>query len=126
MKELSILLADDNELFRKQATSFLEKLEVVSDVISAANGHETVRIAAESDPDLILLDLSMPVRTGFEVLPELVRRFPRAPVIVVSSLIGDPYGDEVKRLGATAVVPKERFVTDIPPLLKRMAEAAAG
>jgi len=124
VKELSILLADDNRFFRDQATAFLEKLSFVGSVSNADNGHETVRKAGDACPDVILLDLSMPVKTGFEVLPELIRMLPDTPIIVVSSLIGDPYGDEVKRLGAAAVVPKERFVTDIPALLEKIAEAA--
>lgn len=124
VKELSILLADDNEFFRQQAMSFLARLAYVGDVSSADNGQETVRLAEQATPDVILLDLSMPVKTGFEVLPELVRMLPETPIIVVSSLIGDPYGEEVKRLGAMAVVPKERFVTDIPPLLEKIAESA--
>lgn len=123
VKELSILLADDNEFFREQATSFLDRLAYVGEVTSADNGQETVRLAGNVSPDVILLDLSMPVKTGFEILPELVRLLPNTPVIVVSSLIGDPYGDEVKRLGAVAVVPKERFVTDIPPLLEEIMES---
>lgn len=121
VKELSILLADDNEFFRDQAISFLKKFAFVGDVTKAANGQETVRIAADVKPDVVLLDLSMPVKTGFEVLPELVRLLPDTPIVVVSSLIGDPYGDEVKRLGATAVIPKERFISDIPPLLESIA-----
>ena len=123
VKELSILLADDNSIFSDQATAFLKRLSFVDTVINADNGQEAVRKATDARPDVILLDLSMPVKTGFEVLPELIRLLPDTPVVVVSSLIGDPYGDEVKRLGAAAVVPKERFVTDIPSLLEEIAAA---
>jgi CheY-like chemotaxis protein len=122
VKELSILLADDNEFFREQATTFLDGLSYVGTIWSAENGHQAVVDAIEFEPDVVLLDLSMPIKTGFEILPELVEHIPETIVIVISSLIGDPYGDEVKRLGAAAVVPKERFIADVPELLERIAD----
>src|SRR5216684_7448480 len=81
----SVLIADDNE-FSRQALCHLfasqEDFDVCGD---AENGREAVEIAQVLHPDLILLDLSMPVMNGLEATRVLKRMMPEVPVIMYSA-----------------------------------------
>ena len=81
-----ILLAEDDRLLRKAAEATLKRQGYR--VVLAVDGEEALQMAAKEHPDLILLDLIMPKRQGFEVLRELKRSPETAqiPVIVLSNL----------------------------------------
>jgi len=119
-QRLSILIADDSIYFRQQAVRFLRERLEDSVIAEAADGKQVLALVEQALPDIVLLDLSMPGLTGFDVLPRL-RDMPSGPaVIVVSGLSEDSYRQEVQRLGAMAVVPKKRFVDDIIGTIERV------
>ncbi|MFW5798719.1 MAG: response regulator [Planctomycetota bacterium] len=84
MTELNatILVVDDDPVVRENLAAFLEDLDCT--VGQAENGRRAVEILSSQTPDLVLLDLRMPVMTGLEVLAVVSRRYPELPVIVVS------------------------------------------
>lgn len=102
----TILVAEDREASRELARTFLEHSGYA--VLEAANGGEAVRVARENRPDLILLDLQMPVKNGFEVLRELRadERFDGTPIVALtaSAMMGDR--DRVLMEGFTAYLTK--------------------
>ena len=84
----TILLGEDEEFV---ARSYVRKLEVEGfTVVHAHNGEEVLDLVVQHTPDLIILDLMMPLKTGFEVLSELKKhpdaRITKIPVIVASNL----------------------------------------
>ena len=87
----TVLIADDKAAGRELVRTVLEKAGFT--VIEASDGMEAVRIARESDPDLIILDLHMPGLDGFGVIQELRReqRFSKTPVMALtaSAMQGD-------------------------------------
>ena len=75
-----ILLADDHEGIRRRVRSALE--DAGFDVCGeAANGQEAVRQTKELMPDLIVLNLSMPIMNGLEALPQIAKSVPSAKVL---------------------------------------------
>lgn len=80
-----VLVVDDNAVIRLGLTSLLTTLGNVSEVLEAANGHEAVMVAERERPDLVLLDVRMPVCDGLTALPRLV---PMVPVVMLT------YSDE--------------------------------
>lgn len=125
MRKLSIVLADDNSYFREQAIRYLRTQANVGEIWEARDGEEAYSLTTEKTPDAVLLDLSMPGVSGINVLPRLVGLDPPPVVIVVSGLSEESYRDEVERLGASAVVPKSRFLSDIPGVLKKVSDYRA-
>jgi DNA-binding NarL/FixJ family response regulator len=103
----SVLIADDHELIRKalcQLFASQQDFEVCSE---AENGKEAVEMAQFFHPDLILLDLSMPVMNGIEAACELKHLMPMVPIIVFSEY-GDVFGErEARTNGISAVVSKD-------------------
>jgi CheY-like chemotaxis protein len=109
----SVLVADDNSNIQKMVSLALKDEGI--DVVAVGNGEAAVRRLAEAVPDLILADIFMPVRNGYEVC-EYVKRDERFQHIPVILLIGafDPLDDEeVRRVRADGVL-KKPFVPPDP------------
>ena len=112
----SILIADDHDMIRKALCELFDSQADFEVCGEAENGKEAVEMAQVFLPDLILLDLSMPVMNGIEAACELKRLMPMVPIIVFSEY-GDVLSeDEARETGISAVVSKN---AKLPLLLDR-------
>lgn len=68
MRDIRILIVDDEQPARKKIKTFLEKEENIDAIFDATNGVEAVRLIDEKEPDLVFLDIQMPGMNGFEVI----------------------------------------------------------
>lgn len=100
-----VLLCDDSPQIRELVRIVLE-LEGNEVVSEAENGREAVDQAERLQPDVVLLDLSMPVMDGLEALPEIKRVAPEARIIVLSGFDNDRLVSQALALGADHYVPK--------------------
>jgi DNA-binding NarL/FixJ family response regulator len=78
------LIADDNPLIRKMLCEIFETEEDYDVCAEASNGQEAIDLALKHRPELIILDLSMPVMNGLEASRELKRIMPTVPIILFS------------------------------------------
>jgi DNA-binding NarL/FixJ family response regulator len=107
----SILIADDNEFIRQALCHLFTSQEDFDVCGDAENGVEAIEMAQLLHPDLILLDLSMPVMNGVEAACELKRLMPMVPIIVFSEY-GDVFSErEARSTGISAVVSKTEPLT---------------
>ncbi len=81
---IKVLLADDHQLFRQGLRSLLEKEADVEVVGESADGRSAVEQAGELEPDMVIMDVSMPDLNGMEATRQIVRRLPRTKVIALS------------------------------------------
>jgi DNA-binding NarL/FixJ family response regulator len=103
---IGVLICDDSEVMRallRIVVNLRPSLRVVGE---AADGNEAIVEAARVQPDVILLDLAMPRRTGLEALVELQRVAPAAKIIVFSGFSMASVADEVIELGAVRYLSK--------------------
>jgi two-component system, NarL family, response regulator DegU len=85
MEKLKIYVADDHALYRNAIVSFLTKeFTQVSLAKGASNGRELLKMVAEDIPDVVILDLEMPVMDGTKACEQLVHNFPEVKIIIVS------------------------------------------
>jgi len=103
---ISVLICDDNEAMRALLRVVVELRPTLSVAGEAADGHDAIREAAQLQPDVILLDLAMPRRTGLEVLPELRRVAPEASVIIFSGFSTASVAEGAIDLGAIRYLTK--------------------
>jgi two-component system chemotaxis response regulator CheY len=101
-----ILIADDSPLIRQVLRSFLEQSGEWEVCGEAVDGREAIDKAKELNPDLIILDLSMPVMNGFEAARELRRIKPHVPLLMFTSFATPMLAKEAAAAGCTAVVSK--------------------
>jgi NarL family two-component system response regulator LiaR len=104
--EIGVLICDDDAGIRQMLRSVVELRPSLRAVGEAADGNEAVAEAARLQPDVILLDLAMPTRTGIESLPELRRVAPGAQIIVFSGFSMASVAEEAVDLGAVLYLTK--------------------
>ena len=117
----SLLLIDDNALFLHHATRFLNRKAGLLVVTTAQNGPDGVAKARLHQPDLVLLDLSMPGQSGFETIPQLKKVAPHVRIIVLTMLDGEAYRERALRCGADAYVTKATMTHTLLPEIVQLA-----
>ncbi|MDX1612466.1 MAG: response regulator transcription factor [Candidatus Thermoplasmatota archaeon] len=108
MSEVPIrtLIVDDVEAYRFLIRHILERDGRFEVVAEATDGAKGVEAAKRHQPQLVLLDLSMPVMDGLEALPRILQVCSKATVIVLSGFLEDRLGEPAKELGAASYVEK--------------------
>lgn len=82
---MRLLVADDQLLFRTMLEEMLKKDKDIDIIASASNGKEAVDLTKKYKPDMVLLDLQMPVKTGIEALVEIKASLPDTKVIILTT-----------------------------------------
>jgi YesN/AraC family two-component response regulator len=105
LRPTRIVIADDDALLRSTIRRLLERYghQVVGE---AYDGATAIEIAENVKPDLILLDVSMPVMDGFEAARVVKERMPEVRLIFVSGHSDPHHHEEAVRLGASDYIPK--------------------
>ena len=121
-----VVLADDTSEYRLLLRIILEqdgRFEVVGE---AADGSEAVRVAAEERPDVLVLDLAMPVMDGLQAIPGVLAGSPDTAIVVLSGFARGRLDRQALASGATAYVEKgEAFSVIVSTLLGVTAGAGA-
>jgi DNA-binding NarL/FixJ family response regulator len=107
----TILIADDCRYIRKALSELFEAEEDFDVCGDAENGREAVEIAQVLHPDLILLDLSMPVMNGLETARVLKRVMPEVPLIMYSAFSDSFTEKQARSAGVSALVSKSENVS---------------
>jgi len=107
MTPMQILLADDHPLFREALRRLLETDPAIRVIGEAEDGREAIRMAAELRPDILLLDLVMPVKGGIETLRELSTMSLPTRTLLLAAEVGDSDIVEALQFGARGVVMKQ-------------------
>jgi len=122
---IRVLLCDDVQAFRALVRYFLEDEEDIVVVGEAANGNEGIRQARELQPDVILLDLSMPECDGLEAIPVIAERAPHARIVALSGFTAGRMAEPVLARGAMAYLEKGGELSEIVATIRGVyAEAA--
>jgi len=107
----SVLIADDQEIIRKALCYLFDSEDDFEVCGEAENGLEAIEMAQVLLPDLILLDLSMPVMNGIDAACELKRLMPMVPIIVFSEY-SDVFSErETRATGIAALVSKTEHLS---------------
>ena len=123
-RTIRVLVCDDAESMLVALRAVLELAPGMEVVGEARNGEEAVEQARRLEPDVVLLDLTMPGMDGLEALPQLRRAAPRARVVVLSGHEGRPI-EEAVRLGADSSLVKGAEPDAIVAAVAMAADGAA-
>ena len=120
---MRVLLCDDHTLIRAGLRRLVESFDGIEVVAEAASADEAVIRAREQQPHVVLLDLSMPGRNGFEALEELRRIAPDTAVVIMSMHDDALHVREAMQRGASGFVVKEAAPAELEVAIRA---AAAG
>ena len=117
----SILLVDDEAHIRKYVALILKQLGATK-VVEATNGEEAIAVFQQQKPDLVLLDISMPLMNGLETLKKLKAIDPESTVIMLTSMVNRQSIDEALALGAANYIRKDNPKEEIAQAIKETIE----
>jgi DNA-binding NarL/FixJ family response regulator len=112
------LLADDHSVVRQGLRVWLEKSGTVQVVGEAADGREAVALAEELKPDVVLMDIAMPMLNGIEATAQITKRNPETNVIILSMYADEGYILRALGAGAKGYLLKESTESDVLPAVR--------
>jgi DNA-binding NarL/FixJ family response regulator len=123
MRKIGVLLVDDHTVVRQGLRALLSNEEDMEVVGEAENGRQAVQLAKKHEPDVVVMDVAMPLLNGLEATRQIIRNSTRAKVLVLTT-----YGDEdcvaqMMDVGASGYLIKQTAAND---LLKAIREVARG
>jgi len=122
---LTVLIADDHDLFAASLEAFLGTEEAIAVVGRASNGEEAMRLAAETRPDVVLMDISMPAADGFEAARKIREELPETSVLFLTGSNAPTDVAEARASGGAGYVTKDKIASDLVGALKSL-ETVAG
>jgi DNA-binding NarL/FixJ family response regulator len=106
MSEISVLLADDHVLLREGTREMLDREEDLRVVAEASDGEEAVRLAADTQPDVILMDIAMPKLNGIEATKQIKATLPATAILILTAYDDDQYIFALLEAGAAGYLLK--------------------
>jgi DNA-binding NarL/FixJ family response regulator len=120
---IRVFLCDDVKAFRSLMRYVLEEAPDICVVGEAADGRSGVDGVAEHQPDVVLLDLSMPVLDGLEAIPLMLRAAPATRIVGLSGFTADRMAATMLDHGAAAYLEKGTELEDITRTVREVAAA---
>ncbi|HEX4324774.1 MAG TPA: response regulator transcription factor [Gaiellaceae bacterium] len=112
-KPLRVLIADDHRLFAEALEAILTTDERIEVVGQASDGEEAVELAKTLDPDIVLMDVSMPVLDGFEATREIRSGSEDVRVLMLTGSNSRADVDRSRAAGAAGYVTKDRIASEL-------------
>ena len=119
-RKLRVLVADDHPVIRKKVRAVLESYPRFDVCGEATDGGKAIEEALRLKPDVVVLNVSMPVLSGFDAAHEIKVKLPESAIVILSSNADKHFVEEAKRAGARAYVAKTKIGE---ALIKAIADA---
>jgi DNA-binding NarL/FixJ family response regulator len=118
---IRIVIADDTPSLRDSLVRLINRHPDLEVVGQAANGKEALQHVEGAEPDILLLDIEMPVMNGLEVTRRLFETGSKVKILVLSAYDDPQFIDGVRSFGASGYLLKERAMNGLPEAIRRVA-----
>jgi DNA-binding NarL/FixJ family response regulator len=115
---IRVLIVDDEPLFTEMLQALLQVEEGIDVVGTAQHGRQAVELANDLDPDLIIMDVSMPVMDGIDATREIRKQNPTATILILTGGSSITEIDQARIAGAAAYVTKDWIDDDLSPEIR--------
>ena len=122
MKKLRILLADDRIVVRTGLRALLESQPNLEVVGESENGRETVELVASLGPDVVVMDVAMPVLNGIEATKTIVTQRPATAVVILSMHADESYVMRALKAGARGYLLKDSAAADLISAIQAVSQ----
>lgn len=119
-EKISILIVDDHEIFRDGLKQLLSQFSFVGEIIEASNGQEFLRIVDSSHPDIVFMDINMPVMGGIDATQRALSEYPDLKIIVLTTFHDEEYLEKMMLAGVDGYMLKRSTIQDFDTALKRV------
>ncbi|HEY4673195.1 MAG TPA: response regulator transcription factor, partial [Nitrososphaerales archaeon] len=117
---IKILIADDHAVVRRGLKQILAEEPNMAVFGEACNAQEVLKNVREQDWDIVILDITMPDRSGLDVLKELKRERPKLPVLILSIHPEEQYAVRVLKAGAAGYMTKESAPEELVKAIRKV------
>lgn len=120
MSKIKLVVADDHNLFRKGITGMLSLIPDFEVIGEAANGLELLEFLQNNQPDIVLMDLQMPVMDGFQATEKVQELFPKVKIIIVSMHEEDRFIIHLLEKGVNGYLLKDSEAGEVENAIRRV------
>jgi len=125
MERITVLVADDHEIVRKGIVALLASEEDIEVIGEARDGHEALSLAETSQPDVVVMDLSMPGLNGIEATRLIKKRVPATEVLALSMYDDEQYVHRVLTAKAKGYLVKDTAVQELVSAIRAVSQGKA-
>src|SRR5437867_12617802 len=111
MTNITVLLADDHTVVRQGLRALLEAEPDIEIAGEAGTGRQAVQLAKTLKPDVVVMDIAMPLLNGLEATRQIIKEVPSTRVLILSSYSDDEYVHQLTEAGAAGYLLKQAAVT---------------
>ena len=120
-KTIKIIIADDHPLFRRGLKHALEETNDIQVIGESSNGDDLTALIKNVKPDIILLDIAMPGKSGLDLLKQLTNDNPKLPVLILSVYPEEQYAVRFLKAGASGYLTKESAAEKLAEAIREIA-----
>ena len=124
-QKISILIADDHTLLRSGIRALLEDEQDIVVVGEAEDGREAVRLAGQLKPNVILMDIAMPLLNGLEATRQIKREYPQINVLVLTMYDHEEYYRQMLEVGASGYIIKRAAASELVAAIRAVYNGEA-
>jgi DNA-binding NarL/FixJ family response regulator len=117
---ITVLIADDEPLFAEMIKAMLSAEDGIAVTATARDGGVAVRLATELKPDVIVMDVSMPVMDGIDATSRIRQHDPAAEILILTGGTTPGDVDRARKAGAAAYLTKDRIATDLVAEIRKL------
>jgi DNA-binding NarL/FixJ family response regulator len=113
VRSIRVLIVDDEVPFTEMVRALLEVEQGIEVVGAAADGKQAVKLALQLAPDVIVMDISMPVMDGLDATREIREQDPTANVLILTGSLNTAEVDRARTVGAAGYLTKDRIAGEL-------------
>jgi len=125
MNKIRVLLAEDHTIVRKGLRSLLDAETDIEIVGEAEDGQQAIELVQRLLPDVVLMDITMPILNGLEATRQIKKLFPQVKVVVLTVHSTEEYIFQILRAGASGYVVKQAAVSELVQAIQAVYRGAS-
>jgi DNA-binding NarL/FixJ family response regulator len=122
MEKVNVMLVDDHQLFREGLKLLLQENELIGEIFQAENGRQYLEMIKETLPDVVLMDIDMPVMDGVEATRRSIELYPGLKIIALSMYGDEEYYLKMIESGAMGFILKNSDIEIVADAIKRVLD----
>ncbi len=122
MKNITVLLAEDHGIVREGLRALLDHEKDIVVLGEAKNGREAVVLSRKLRPDVVVMDVAMPLLNGLEATRQILRQRPPPKLLILSMHMDEAYMDQARALGASGYLSKQTTFPALAEAVRKIQE----
>jgi DNA-binding NarL/FixJ family response regulator len=120
MKTITVLIAEDHTIVREGLIALLKLEEDIEVVGQAENGRQAVTLVSKLMPDVVVMDIAMPLLNGMEATRQILQAHPATKIVILSAYSDDAYVEQIMALGASGYLIKQTASHCLPEAIRKV------